>query len=223
VSILDQIRYKCNEHSRRAIAEGRGYESHFLALLMEILEMNFGDLQGKANALLDKLSQLEADTRDLVAKSGGTASQNPSAPADGSVVLNPDQLNSFAAVLDQIGTRIEALKDEVVHGTAKIDSPPSSPPPSDGTAPIPSPAGPSNPNPETNRNPPTPTPTPNVGVAPIDNPTPPPPTSPPTGPQGMTPVDAPSLPGGGPITPGPGPVTSERMENPPTAPAPNAT
>lgn len=126
MSILDVIRHKSAEHSRRARAEGRGFEAEFLALLTEIIEMNFNDVQGKANALLDKLSQLEADVKDLVAKSGGTVSQTPT---NGNVVSD-DQLNSFVAVLDNIGTRIDALKDEVVHGTAKPEdtSPTSSAP-----------------------------------------------------------------------------------------------
>lgn len=126
MSILDMVRSKINEHSRRAISEGRATEAHFLALFMELLEMNFADVQGKANALLDKLAQLEADTKDLISKQGGTAAAS-GAPA-GNLVTD-DQLNSFAAVLDNIGTRIDALKDEVVHGL------PSPTPPAEPTSP----------------------------------------------------------------------------------------
>lgn len=207
MSILDTISHSLNEHHTRALREGRALEANFVALIKEIVMSSVQDLQGKINTQGDKLSQLEADVRDLVGKAGGTA------PASGpGISVTQDQIDTMAQAIDRNNERIDALKDHVVKGgdgdQAKTGSPISGVPPTPksstpDTPVVPPPTeaqNPTNMNPETNSN--------NAGgtggvqVAPINNPTPPPPPPPI-------------------VTPGPGPTTAASTSNavPPSPPS----
>lgn len=128
MSIIDVISHALSEHVTRAAREGRGVEQNFAALIREIVMTTVSELQGKVNSLGDKMSQLEADVKDLVSKQGGTAG----GPAGSGPVVTQDQVDSMGAAVDNVAARIDALKDEVVNGSS---TPPVTPPPSDPNAP----------------------------------------------------------------------------------------
>lgn len=128
MSIVDVISHALNEHVTRAAREGRGLEQNFVALIREVVMTSMSELQGKVNSLGDKMSQLEADVKDLVSKQGGTAGGS----AGSGPVVTQDQVDSMGAAVDNVAARIDALKDEVVNGSG---TPPVTTPPSDPNAP----------------------------------------------------------------------------------------
>jgi hypothetical protein len=115
MSILDVLAHALNEHHTRAQREGRALEANFVALIKEIVMSTVQDLQGKISNQSDKISQLEADVRDLVGRAGGTA---PAADSSG-IRLNQDQLDSMVNAVDSNNSRIDALKEHVVTGQGK--------------------------------------------------------------------------------------------------------
>lgn len=128
MSIIDIISHALNEHVVRAAREGRGVEQNFVALIREIVMTTVSELQGKVNSLGDKMSQLEADVKDLVSKQGGTAGGT----AGSGPVVTQDQVDSMGAAVDNVAARIDALKDEVVNGSG---TPPVTTPLTDPNAP----------------------------------------------------------------------------------------
>lgn len=152
MSFLEVFRHRIGEHTRRARAEGRAFEVQILALFEEFVMSTVQDLQGKIGEQGDKLSQLEADVKDLVAKSGSTGGGTPAS----GLTISQDALDAAVTTIASNNARIDALKDEVVNG-------PATPPP------VVTPSEPSVPTP------PTPTPVP-------ETPAPPAPSAPAPGP-----------------------------------------
>lgn len=142
MSFLEVFRHRINEHTQRARAEGRAFEVQILALFEEFVMSTVQDLQGKIGEQGDKLSQLEADVKDLVAKQGGTAG----GPTGSGLSISQEALDAAVQKISDNNDRIEALKNEVVNGPAT--PPPSEPPvttPPDTTPPVETPIPPSAP------------------------------------------------------------------------------
>lgn len=161
MSIIDIISHALNEHVVRAAREGRSVETNFVALIKEIVMTSVTELQGKVNSLGDKMSQLEADVKDLVSKQGGTAGGGTTSGP----VVTQDQVDSMGAAVDNVAARIDALKDEVVNGPATTSPPPVTTPQGAPNAPPVPPAA-------TSVTPPTTTPPAGVTTAPAPAPAP---------------------------------------------------
>lgn len=127
MSFLEVFRHRISEHTQRARAEGRAFEVQILALFEEFVMSTVQDLQGKIGEQGDKLSQLEADVKDLVTKQGGTAG----GPTGSGLSISQEALDAAVQKISDNNDRIEALKNEVVNGPVTPPStplPPSEPP-----------------------------------------------------------------------------------------------
>jgi hypothetical protein len=122
------MEHKFNEYSRRARAEGHRFEDEFLALVKEMHMASFNEVLGQLNSLKDRFSQVEADVQDLVKKAGTTQSGGVG------VGVPQEQIDAAAAVVQNLGERMDALVSHVVSG-APVD--PASVPPTSSTDSVP--------------------------------------------------------------------------------------
>ena len=107
---------------------------------MEALLTTANELQQKVNGLSDKLSGVEADVRDLLAKAGGTAP-----PAAGGPTISQDQLDSMGATIDTVLSRLDALRTEISAPPAQTTPTPGATPPASTPPVTPPPGAPASP------------------------------------------------------------------------------